>query len=68
MSQLDIASAAPLYNDTKQQMCFSMRLFASTRRSDAVLELAVKRGKDYLHVYSEETFPLDLEQVAHEQN
>ena len=68
MSRLDIASEAPPYTDTKQQMCFAMRLFTSTKRSDTALETAVQRGNDHLDVDSEEPFPLDLEQVAHEQN
>ena len=68
ISRLDIASEAPPYTDTKQQMCFAMRLFTSTKRSDTALELAVQRGNDHLDIDSEEPFPLDLERVAHEQN
>ena len=44
ISRLDIASEAPPYTDTKQQMCFAMRLFTSTKRSDMAFELAVQRG------------------------
>ena len=61
-------SEAPTYTDTKQQMCFPMRLFTSTERSEEALDTAVQRGKSHLDVDSEEPFPLDLERVAHEQN
>ena len=68
ISWLDKASEAPPYTDTKQQMCFAIRLFMSTKWSDMALELAVQRCNNHLNRDSEEPFPLDLERVAHEQN
>ena len=68
ISRLDIASEAPPYAGRKQQMCFAVRLFTSTKSSDTALKLAVQRGNDHLDIDSEEPFPLDLEQVAPEQN
>ena len=45
-----------------------MRLFTSTKRSDTALKLTVQCGNNHLNIDSEEPFPLDLKQVAHEQN
>ena len=68
ISRLDIAFEAPPYTDTKQQMRFAMRLFASAKRSDTAIKLAVQRSNDHLDIDSENSFPLDLKRVAHEQN
>ena len=68
ISRMDMGSKSIPHTGIKQQMCFAMRLLTCTKLSKRTLTKSIVRSKDSSDVDSEEPFPLDLENVAHEQN